>query len=164
MSKIAMTTSPSSSASARQDAHRRQTRLLIVLPFALGVLLIIALAVIALALPDDRQTSLIADFLMTIVMLCPAVICLFPLYILMVIAAVGMSSVHRAAQKPLDRLNDLSESLYRRVDSASQQVAEKTIDANVRLTALDRNVFSIFDRNDKPKQLPASTTPEGKDE
>lgn len=159
-----MITSPTNSAAARRDAHRRQTRLLIVLPFLLGVLLIIALAVVALALPDDRQTSLIADFLMIIVLLCPAVICLFPLYILMVVGAVGMSSVHRAAQKPLDRLNDLSEALYRRVDSASQQVAEKTIDANVRLTTLDRNLFSVFDRKDKPKQLPASTTHEGKDE
>lgn len=106
---------------AKPDAkqtHRREVRLQIILPFALAVLLIIVIFV-GLALmngPDARtQIGAVADFTASIMLLCPAILCLVPVYLLLVAGMFGANKLHSGTQKPLDRLQSLVESLADRI-------------------------------------------------
>ncbi len=125
--------------------HRRATRRLILLPFIGGVLLIIVLTAITV-LAGRSPTRAVADALLTVLMLCPLALCLLPLYLLLVIALVGMNHAHDLIAKPLRQLELLTEQLRDRTQSVSDRTARTSINLNARFAPLDRLIFSFFDR------------------
>ncbi len=118
------------------------------LPFLGGIGLIVLLVVIAGLLPDPRQTTLIADFFM-IVVLCPAVLCMFPLYMLMVLAIYGMGRVNRGVTRPLFALERLTATMHGRTHQIAQRVGKASITFNARVASVDKTIFSIFDPVEK---------------
>ena len=75
------------------EIHRRAVRREIILPFVGGLLLIIVLVVIA-AVEGETPTSGVANTMLTVLILCPMALCLLPIYLLLVVAVVGMNRAH----------------------------------------------------------------------
>jgi hypothetical protein len=129
---------------AGETLHRQETFRYIILPMT-GVLALLILGVAAvLLLPKPKQVSIIADWLLTILFLCPAVLCLFPVVILLVAAVAGLNKAHGAARKPLQKLENLSASLNTRTAEITDAINQKTVDASVKIAFADR-LLSIFD-------------------
>lgn len=137
----------------RQEArrlHRRFTFRGIVLPFAGGMLLVVALVVFA-ALQGRVPTSAVANTMLTLLMLCPLALCLLPIYLLFAVAAFGMNRVHDGVAKPLRRLEDLTVKLRDRTYSATDRAARASINLNARFAPLDKLLFSFFDDPAQPE-------------
>ncbi len=135
---------------SRQDsakAHRRAVRREIVLPFIGGLILIVVLVLIA-AIAGQTTTAGVSTTLLTVLILIPMAICLFPVYIVLVLAIYGMSRAHDGIAKPLRQLENLSLQLRERTASVSERAAQMTISVNARLAPLDKLVFSLFDRHE----------------
>lgn len=133
-----------------QRTHRRAVRRQIVLPFAGGILLVVALVVFA-ASQGAAPTSGAANTLLTLLILCPMALCLLPLYLLLVLVVAGMSVAHDGLARPLRRLEDLTLTLRDRTYSLSDRAARTTINLNTRFAPLDKLLFSLFDRPASPE-------------
>ncbi len=127
------------------QAHRRATLRLIILPFIGGLVLIIALTVLV-ALAGRESIVAVSTLLLTVLILVPLAFCLLPIYLLLVVAVVGMNRAHDFIAKPLMQLEKLSESLRDRTYSVSDRAARTSINLNARFAPLDRLLFSAFDR------------------
>jgi hypothetical protein len=127
-----------------QREHRRETLRFIILPFAGGVVLLLAGLTLVLLLPQRAQVSIIADWMSTVLILCPLTLCLFPLTAGLWIAVAGMNRLHAAAAKPLYRAEDLSRTLVERTAQTATIVNQQTINTSTRLAFINR-LLSVFD-------------------
>lgn len=149
--------SPSDSRPSTAEAvHRRETLRYIVLPMVGVALLILVGAIISLLLPQRLQVSIIADWLLMILFLCPLALCLFPICIVMVAAVFGLNKAHDALVSPLRRVGSLTETLKERVSKTADVVNQKTVDASAKWAFVDR-LLSVFD---PPKTPPDHTKKE----
>jgi predicted PurR-regulated permease PerM len=130
----------------RQKAIKRAAFRTIWLPFIVGFVFVVVLVVVAATLPDARQTSLLANFLLTILILCPMALCMLPIYLVVVAAIYGMTSANKHAAKPLIVLERTTAKVAARTHDIGVKVAKASITFNVKMTSVDRAVFSIFDR------------------
>lgn len=130
---------------ASEKLHRRAVRREIVLPFLGGLLLIIVLMVVAFA-AGRTPVSGVANTMLTILILCPMALCLFPIYLVLIVALVGMNRAHNSVAKPLRRLELLTISMRERSYAIADRMARQSINLNARFAPLDRLLFSAFDR------------------
>lgn len=131
-----------------QHRHRRETRRQILLPFVGGVVLVVVLVIVA-ALAGRAPLSAAANLLLMVLVLCPLVLCLLPLYFLLAIAVAGVGRAHGGIAAPLRRVEDLSVSLRDRTKTITERAARVTIGLNARFAPLDKTLFSLFDRPDE---------------
>jgi hypothetical protein len=134
-----------------QKAHRRQTRTQIVLPMLGGVLLILAGVVIAALMPQRLQVGIMADFLFTVLLLCPLVICFFPLYILLAVAVFKFNDLHNALERLLGRAERVSENVNDRVRAGGDRLSRRVINTSVKIAPFEKVVFGAFDRRTHDK-------------
>lgn len=128
-----------------QITHRRETLLWIILPVALGALLIAAGTTTAMLLPRRIQVSVLADVLFTSLVLCPIVLCLLPLCVALVTAVFWMNRVHRSAARTLGRVEDMSRSLSDKAIQGMDTVSRASIAVNSKFAYLNR-LWGVFDR------------------
>lgn len=136
-----------------ETRHRQQTRWEIILP-AVGALLLIIICVGFVAsrafLPsinESNRVSLLADWMLMVFMLCPAVICVFPFALLGIIAVFGMNKAHDALYGLLAKVEDASRSLESKTTAITNQVNQKTIAVSSRF-GLIYKLLGAFDRPD----------------
>lgn len=143
-----METPPAEAAQAERQ-HRRETRRQIWLPLGIGVgvLALVAGVMMSPLFPPANRAgiSLVADWTLSVLVLCPIVLCLFPLAAGLLIAAFGMNIVHDAAARPLRRGVRLSETLSVRAQQSADRVSRATIGLSARL-AYGERLLSVFDR------------------
>lgn len=142
-----------SDANTKQDResgkliHQRETRWQINFPFLLGILLIM-LIFLGLALPSDPiwrvRTQAIADWIYSILCLLPLIVCIFPLYLILVIGIYGMKRLHDGTETPLRKLETVSAESVERINRAMDYINEKTIDFSSATAPLD-DLLSAFD-------------------
>jgi hypothetical protein len=136
--------------------HRQQTRLYILLPTALAILLIVICVGFIMSrlflttLADSSRVSLVADWMLTIFMLCPAAICTLPLALLAVAGVIGMSRAHVAISKPLQKLEDYSRVAVSRTAEITDSINEKTIATSARFGPIHK-ILGVFERPDNDK-------------
>lgn len=124
--------------------HNLETVRWIVLPIVgVGALVLVG-TIIVLILPGRLQVSLIADWMLSVLLLCPMVLCLFPFCLLMILAIVGMNRAHQAVSKPLQRVETLSATLRDRTIQTTDAVNRQTINASVKFAFIDR-LLAVFD-------------------
>jgi len=124
---------------------RRVARLTIWIPFILGFVALIAMTTAAALLPSEGQTSLVANC-MTILVLCPGVLCLLPIYLLFVAAAYGMDTLNRRISEPMMSLERFTQKVAQRTENVSERAARASITLNAQFASIDKAVLSIFDR------------------
>jgi hypothetical protein len=129
--------------------HRRETRLQIILPFVGALLIVIGLTALPVLINDPQyrlRVSFVGDLLLTLFVLCPAVVCMAALYFLVVLGIFGMSVVHRMAGTPLERLEQISARFGAGLDSVSKRVSDGAISLGSSLAPLYR-LLSVFDHD-----------------
>ncbi|MCU0511768.1 MAG: hypothetical protein MUE40_04265 [Anaerolineae bacterium] len=127
--------------------HRRETRRQIWLPAGAALLLVLLLGTVPALLSDPLarlRVAVIADVLFTVMILCPAVLCLFLLYVLVVAAIYGMWLLQRLAGTPLQRLEKATATLAQRVAGWTGRINQQVIGLNERFAALTW-LFNLFD-------------------
>ena len=127
-----------------QAQHRRETLLWIVLPMAGGALLVIAGAVAAMLLRQPAQVSVLADWLSIIFLLCPVLLCLFPLSVLFLTGAIYMNQVHRKTAQLMGRAEAMSHSLADKTINVTENISKKSIGLNAKFAFLDP-LWRVFD-------------------
>lgn len=140
-----MASMPDSQPNTSQSLHRREITTQIILPLVGGSLFILLLFVGALLLQRRLQVSLVSDLMMTCLVLCPAVICLFPLYVVMMVMAFAMGKVSDAVAKPLYRMENWSKSLAHTATNVTDTINHKTIDLSAKLAPVEK-ILSAFDQ------------------
>ena len=138
--------------------HRRETRRQILLPLLAGTLLIVVLVGVVLILPRRAQVSIISDFLLTILMLCPAAVCLLPVTIGLLVAAFGAGRLHDSAAPPLRGLQARTAAISDRADALANAVNQRVVAYGGRLGAVLR-VFDVFEYK-QPTAVDEETTNE----
>ncbi|MBZ0304144.1 MAG: hypothetical protein K8J31_30695 [Anaerolineae bacterium] len=131
--------------------HRRETLIQLVLPMLLLALLVAAGVVLVVLLPRGLQVGIVSDLMFAVLILCPAALCLLPLTILMVTAAVGMNHAHDALAQPLRKVEGHSASMVARTQTAADQVNHTTVNLSARLGFLYR-WMSIFEQTSEKEE------------
>lgn len=129
--------------------HRRETRMQIILPFMGALLIVIGLTVLPVLINDPQyrlRVSFVGDLLMTLFVLCPAVLCVAVVYFVVVLGIFGMTLLHRMAGTPLERLERISARFAAGLDGVSKRVSNTAVSWSASLAPLYR-ILSIFDRD-----------------
>jgi hypothetical protein len=138
-----------------QQQHRRDTRYWIVLPMLLiGLLVAIGIGIV-LTLPSRFQVSIIADWMVSILILCPSVICLFVICVLLFAAVAGMSRLHSVAARPLYRAHDWSDRIAERTAEYGGKISRRALELGARFAFLNE-WFRLL--NPSQNQTPTDST------
>ena len=137
-----MTPSPANQEYLRQ--HRRETFLYLIVPLFVTVFIVLLGIAIVLLLQRQLQVSLLADWMLTIMVFCPALICTTVICIGLFIVIVLMSRANRAAVRPLQKVNELTQSVADRTTKAAESVNNATVNAASRFAFLD-SLLNIFE-------------------
>jgi|GEM_PF-1784053 len=126
--------------------HQRETNRQIYLPFLAGIALLAGIFLM-LAIPSDPvwrdRARAIGDFLYTLLCIIPILLCLFPLYVMVLLGIFGMRKLHSSTERSLRKLENLTESLAKRIETATAYVNEHTITLSSKLEPLEI-FFKIF--------------------
>ncbi len=138
-----MAASPERSSQAQ---HRRETLRWIILPVAgSGLLLLAGLGVTLFGiLPRRPQVSVLADWLLTILVLCPAVLCLLPVCVLLMTMVFGLNRLHGRTERLMGKAEAMSASVAAKTIGAAETVSKKSIGLSARLAFFDP-LWRIFD-------------------
>ena len=127
--------------------HRRETNRQIYLPFLFGMtLLLIAFLIVALpSAPEwlDRAQA-IGDFLYTLLCIIPVLMCLLPVYVMVLLCVYGMTKLHDGVESPLRKLENLTASLAERIETATEYVTNQTTTFSNAVEPID-TALRIFD-------------------
>ena len=129
---------------ASRRAERRKIWLSVLLPFML--VLVVALATIGtvLSLRSPVQVSLMSDSMLTVLVLCPLVICMFPLVMLSLGLVTLLNRWHPKSRSPLRRLEAWTALMEQNVEEWLGKVDERILEWAVRLAPL-RQLLTTFD-------------------
>lgn len=124
--------------------RQRETLRYLLLPMVVALLVVLLGAAAVMLLPQRSQVSIIADWMMSVLVLCPVVICLFPVCVGLIVAIAAMNRLHDSAAKPLRRAEDWSRTLVDRTTKTTDIVNQRTVSVSSRFAFIDR-LFSTFD-------------------
>ena len=124
--------------------QRRQTRRNIILPFLvlLAILAIIIGVVVSLRTP--KQVAVLSDLMLTLFVLCPLVICMFPIVVLMLLLVAMMSRLHTKTKSPLRRLEQWTYTMEKKIESWASVIDGRVLNWAVRFAPI-RRILTIFD-------------------
>ena len=91
------------------------------------------------------QVGVLADWIVTVMVFCPALLCTTVACIGLILAIVLMSRANRAAVAPLKKMNEITQSVADRTTKAAESVNNATVNAASRFAFLDRllNIFEL---------------------
>jgi hypothetical protein len=114
------------------------------LPLGLAFLVVAVLLYSLLSLPP-RGLGIVADFMFTCMCLLPLVICLFPVYIMMMAAIYGLSRVNGTIKSQMHRAVALTENMKTNTTETTSKINQSALNTGVTLAKLDV-IFNIFNR------------------
>lgn len=139
-----------------RQIHRRETRRQIILPYMLGVGLLVVIFLI-MALPTDPvwrlRASAVGDFLYTLLCLLPLCLCGFGAYAGVMVGIWGMNKLHASTERPLVRVENLVAGLATRVDNLSEMINTRTLDWRAKLEQV-LTFLSVFEELDRSTDQP----------
>lgn len=121
-----------------QQAYRRAMRREVYLPLLLATGVVLAASLVMVLLPTQAQVTVVADWLWTMLVLLPMVICLIPVAIGAVVLAIAASRLSGMARKPLQRGQTAVENASERISSVLEQIQHVLIDFSARLAGVER--------------------------
>lgn len=124
--------------------QRKLTRRYVILPFFLLILILIGIIGVMVSLRTPTQVAIVSDFLLTLFVLCPLVICLFPIVMLMFLLIVLVNGLHKGTKSPLRRIEQWTYTMEKRLESWAHLADSQVLKWAVRLAPI-HNFLSIFD-------------------
>ncbi|MCE2471880.1 MAG: hypothetical protein J4G18_08265 [Anaerolineae bacterium] len=135
-----------------ERAQRRRLWLSVLLPFSFVLAVAVAFVGIALSLRSPAQLAILSNAMLTVLLLCPLVIIMFPLTILS-FGLVALASRWRSkSRSPLRRLEAWTAVVEQNAEGWLGQVDERVLNWAVRLAPV-RELLMAF-------EAPESKTPE----
>ena len=153
-----MTTASNRPNSANQ--HRRETLLHLIVPMIGVGVIVLAGGVLVFLLPRRSQVAVIADWMLTVMTCCPAVLCLFAVCIALVAAIAGMNKLHVLATQPLDRIETLSRTVAEKTAEVTDGINQKTADISAKF-AFANSLLGTFDTPDASEDHQEGTNHDG---
>ena len=126
------------------NARRKQFRRLALLPFVLVLAFGLLYLGVTLSLRAPVQVTVLSNSVLTLLVLCPASLCLFPLVILCVTLVALMNRQQRATVSPLRRLEAWTAALEGRADKWLGRIDERVLEAAVAFAPI-RQLLRTFD-------------------
>ena len=128
----------------RDRLQRNRIRRGVFLPFGLTLTLLAVIVGAALSLPTAAQVAVLSDAMFTLLVLCPLVICMFPLVILMLTLAVVAGRLQRISKSPLRRLESWTAAVENRADKWLGRIDERALRWAVSFAPF-RRLLGMFD-------------------
>ncbi|MFW5691368.1 MAG: hypothetical protein ACOCXZ_02595 [Chloroflexota bacterium] len=119
----------------------------------LALLLLLVLSFSPTGLQEPGQVSIISNLFLICLALCPVMLCLFPLYVILMVGVYGINRAERGGRHSLRRARRVSRRAADATASVSDRLSQRSIDIGTRLAYLDR----AFDQ-DKRDQSPENDT------
>ena len=142
----------------REEAHNELERvqgrrfwIAVLLPFLFLLTIVIAMIGIALSLRSPVQVAVLSDSMLTVLVLCPLAVLLFPIVILSFALIALVSRLQLRTRSPLRRLEALTATIEGSVEGWLGQVDGRVLDWAVRLAPL-RQLLATFDPPDVATQ------------
>ena len=127
--------------------QKRRVWLSIVLPFSLALLLVAAFVVAALSLRSPAQVSILADSMLTLLVLCPLALVLFPLLVISIGLVALMSRLTGRSRSPLRRLEAWTAAGEKHIEGWLARIDGQVLEWAVRLAPF-RQLLHVFDAPD----------------
>ena len=127
-----------------ERVQRRRLWLSVLLPFSFVLAVAVAFVGIALSLKSPAQLSIMSNSLLTILLLCPLVIIMFPLTILSFALVALASRWWSKSRSPLRRLEAWTAVVEQNVEGWLGQVDNRVLNWAVRLAPV-REMLMAFD-------------------
>ncbi len=130
-----------------RDLERAQGRRLwlsVLLPFAFVLAVAVAFVGVALSLKSPAQVAIMSNSLLTVLLLCPAVVIMFPLTLLSFALVALASRWWSKSRSPLRRLEAWTALMEKNVESWLGQVDKRVLDWTVRLAPV-REMMMAFE-------------------
>jgi hypothetical protein len=127
-----------------QQQHRRETILYLIVPMIVTGVLVLAGGAAVILLPRRLQVSLVSDWMLSVFVLCPVVLCLFTICMLLMVAVAAMNRLHDIVTKPLDQIENVSQTMVEKTAQVTETINNKTVDMSSRFAFIDR-FLSVFD-------------------
>lgn len=128
--------------------HHAETRRDILLPMlGAGVLILALVAIAAVVLTPAIRLSLLADYLFTLFVLCPTVICIFPIVLLLTASVYGLNRMHQSVNRLLMGIEDKSQTMTNKTTAAGESLNQRVVELNARLEPLMK-LIDVFERSD----------------
>lgn len=126
--------------------RKRQVRRQIIYPFMLGIALMVFMMLLTIPL---RQSDLgaIADLMISCLCFFPIAICMFPVYMIVVLSAIYMGKGNQALGKQFGRARVFSGQMVKRSEDISDTINEHVIDLSEKVAKLDV-IFDIFEEKE----------------
>src|SRR5690606_41491797 len=86
----------------------------------------------------------------------PILLCLLPIYVMVLLGVYGMSKLHDGTERPLRKLENLTESLAENIEAISQLVYDKTISFSGVFEPLNK-LLTFFDAPSPPTREETSS-------
>lgn len=125
-------------------AERRGVWLSVLLPFMFVLVIVIAITGTILSLRSPVQVAVLSDSMLTLLVLCPLVVCMFPFVILSLVLVALLNRWRPKSRSPLRRLEAWTAMMEQNVEGWLENVDERVLNWAVRLAPL-RELLTAFD-------------------
>ena len=143
-SKTANSTSHDDIRMELDKTRRSRYRRSVILPFGFVLLLVAAFVGIAIALPAPKQVAVLSNATFTLLVLCPAAFCLFPLAIAMLVFVALMQRWQQGTISPLRRLERLATTMESNADKWLGSIDQRILNWAVAFAPI-RQLLGSFD-------------------
>jgi hypothetical protein len=140
--------------------RRRQFLRSILLPVGLSALLIFGAGIFTLFGLRGQDASVVADIMLTCLCLFPMLMCLFPVYLALVISVTVLGRADHFTTRQVRRVRVLTADVAARTYQTGDSLSRRSINFNARFAPLDR-LFNLFDRLAASETTPPETTSTG---
>ena len=127
-----------------ERGQRRRLWLSVVLPFGLALIVVAAFIGIALSLRSPAQVAIMSNSLLTLLVLCPSVIVMFPIVVLCIALVALMSRWPDRTRSPLRRIEGWTAMLEAKSETWLGRIDEEVLNWAVRLAPM-RQLLGAFD-------------------
>lgn len=124
--------------------RRRRYRKSVILPFGFVLILVLAYIGIAVALPAPTQVAVLSNAALSLLVLCPAALCLFPFALATVVFVVLINRWQRGTMSPLRRLERWAAALESNADRWLGSIDERILNWAVAFAPV-RQLLKSFD-------------------
>ena len=125
-------------------AERRGVWLSVLLPFMLVLVVVIAIVGTILSLRSPVQVAVLADSMLTVLVLFPLVLCTFPFVILSLVLVALLNRWRPKSRSPLRRLEAWTAMMEHNIEGWLENVDERVLNWAERLAPL-RELLTAFD-------------------
>jgi hypothetical protein len=138
-----------------RERHRQDVRRWVIFP-VIGGLILLTVLVLSLIFLTPRGLGTVSNFLLSCFCLLPLVLCVFPLYMIVMSAVYGMSWLTDFSLQRLEQVRELTASLEDNAEDTAERLNQQVINLSSSMARLDPilNFFNRYPKSGSQGELP----------